>query len=154
MQSLVARLESKGHHTSKDISDLRAHIVSIQSRVDISLVAISKSLVVLHDRIESIAQNQETLKNLVSAPLVLKEVRQETNSRGNSPLTPVMECEELPDSPIETPVRFTFPDITCYETIGAYKQHGTGQTSRAGGTGDFLEWEKVEELIKNWEKHT
>jgi len=153
MQSLVSRLEQRGLHTYRDISDLRGHIVSIQSRIDISLVAISKSLVVLHDRIENIAQSQETLKNLVNAHLEQKEVLPEMNLQGDSQKMPVMESEELPDSQNPTQVRSTSVDITCSETIGPSRLQEIDQELQSDGFMEFLEWEKVEELMNNYQKH-
>jgi len=155
MQSLVARLENKAHLTSKDISGLREHIVSIQYRVDYSLVAMSKSLGVLHDKIESIVSKQETLMNSVNSLLKQKEADQdEMNWHPALRLMPVMESEELPDSPVQILERGTSPDITCSETIGLCKHQLEDQRSPSDGTGDFLEWEKVDELMKNLETLT
>lgn len=149
MQSLVGRLESKGHHTSKDILDLRSHIVSQLYRLDYSLDAISRSLVVLHDQIGTIAANQEIMKNTVSALVLQKAVVQGMNSQEDLQKTPEMELVELPDSPMQTPVRSTSPDITCSETIGPSKDLSPVPMSPLYGTMEIQEWEKVEELMKN-----
>ena len=117
MQSLAARLENGELPISRDISDLRGHVVSQLSRIDISLAAISKSLMVLHDRTELIARKVETIESLVSAQVMQMEVVPETPS----PVILSSDSErDEPESeplPMLTPVRGTSPDITCYETI-------------------------------------
>jgi hypothetical protein len=150
MQSLVMRLENQGLHTSRDTSDLRSHIVSITSRIDFTLDAISRSLTVLHDRIESIAQSQETLRNLV-----LSQVNQchATNSLQSLPLTPVMVEEALPDSPENIQVRSPSPDINCSETIFASSRPFHVQILESDGSMDNLEWENLDELMKNYQSH-
>ena len=68
MQSLVARSAHQERDISKDISSLRDHIVSIQLRVDFSLVAISKSLQVLQTLIGDTARKMEIVESLVRSP--------------------------------------------------------------------------------------
>jgi len=156
MQSLVARLESKELHTSRDISDLRNHIVSQLSRIDISLDAISKSLAVLHDRIESTVAKVETIESSVNSLLPMKAVSKEAplgmNWPGSSSEMPVMVEEELPDSPVRTLVRSTSPDITCSETIGAFSNPNLDLASTSGGFMDSQEWENLDSLMKSYLK--
>jgi len=152
MQSLVARLASKEHPISKDISDLRRHIVSVQLRTDYSLAAMSRALVVLQDQIGSIAQSLETLKSSVSVLQKRMEPDQEEMNWHPALLKrPVMEVEELPDSPMNSQERGTSPDITCSETIGLCKHQLIDQGSPVDGIMELQEWEKVEELMKNYE---
>lgn len=151
MQSLVGRLESRGLDTSRDISDLRGHIVSQLSRIDISLDAISRSLVVLHDRIESTARKMETFESSVNSLLKQKEEAPVMNSQGSSGKTPLMDVEELPDTPITTLVRSTSPDITCYETIGLCKHQKEDPIFLSDGYMESQEWENLEELMKHFQ---
>jgi len=116
MQSLVARLESKELHTSKDISSLSEHIACKLSRVDFSLDAISKSLQVLQTEMYTIAQKMETLENLGRNPK--PEVPPETNLPAGfaQDWSPISETD-LENLLKNIPESGTFPDITCYETI-------------------------------------
>lgn len=153
MQSLVARLENKELHTSRVISDLRDHIVSQQLRIDISLVAMSRSLVVLHDRIESIAPNLEILKSSVNSLILQVKEQAEMNLPLPLVLTPVMDVEELLDSPRNTQERMPSPDIRCCETFGLCRSLSRDLRAVASGTTGDQEWENLDELMKNYQEH-
>jgi hypothetical protein len=153
---LAARLEKEGLLSSKDMYDLRSLFVSSLSRIDLTLAAMSRSLVVVHDRIESTAQKMENMMNMVSALMTQKvqveEPPQETNLGGSSQKQPMMEEEELYDTQKSTQEAGTTPDITCYETTGLCKHHQIESPLWYGGTTVDPEWESLEELMKNYQE--
>jgi len=149
---LVARLENKELHTYRVISDLREHIVSQQSRIDISLVAMSRSLTVLHDRIETIVPNLEILKSSVNSLILQVKEQHEMNSLLPLAVTPLMDVEELLDSPMKTPERTRSPDIRCFETFGLCRNLSHDLRVVADGTSDYQEWENLDVLMKNYQE--
>jgi len=113
---LGKKLENDEEPISRDILDLRNHIVSVQSRVDISLVAMSKSLAVQATAISDIAVKMENIENLVKDQL--QWARTEMNLP--DPLqTPLLSKEEMEwmNGLLETQEPGISPDITCYEII-------------------------------------
>lgn len=151
MQSLVAKLESKEPHTSRDISDLREHIVSQQSRIDISLERISRLLADQQDQIASIAASQVRIENLVIAQQMAKEDLPETPSPKLFGMQlPEADMEAYVNSLIRTPERSCSPDITCYETFGHFNVQFQGQIYHAPGTGDYQEPGSPGELMRSF----
>lgn len=150
MQSLVARLESRELGTCKDISDLRGHIVSQLSRIDISLDAISRSVVVLHDKIETTAAKMENLMSMVSSQKI-EHHHQGKILHVSSQETPPMEEEVLEDSQNPTQEHTTSPDITCLETIGPCKHQLQDPELLWTGCTDCQEWANLEELMSDFQ---
>jgi len=140
MQSLVARLENQGHHTSRDMSSLRSHIVSIQSRIDCSLDVISKTLQVLQTVILDTAQKMDLLQNTVKDLLKEKEVLQGMRSLDDS--LPEWSSEEMAwmNSLFPIPEHGTIPDTTCYETIFPQEDPRNDPISTSGGFGANQGW--------------
>lgn len=140
MQSLVARLENQAHHTSRDMSSLRSHIVSIQSRVDCSLDVISKTLQVLQTAIFDTAAKMDLLQSMVKDLHKEREVLQEMKSLDD--LLPEWNQEELAwmNSLFPIPEHGTIPDITCSETIFQQEGPRNDPTSTSGGFGVNQGW--------------
>jgi hypothetical protein len=154
MQSLVARLENKERNTSKDISCLRDHIVSIQSRVDFSLVAISKSLQVLQTLINGTARRMEIIESLVQS---LRDVK------GDLAEIPLPDCSWSPwskedvdwiNSLMEIQEPGTSADITCSETIFQSGLSKNDPILVQDGIGAGPEWGSPGEPIKSCLKRT
>jgi len=140
MQSLVARLENQARHTSRDMSSLRSHIVSIQSRVDCSLDVISKTLQVLQTAIFDTAAKMDLLQNMVKDLHREKEVLQEMKSLDD--LLPEWNPEEMAwmNSLFPIPEHGTIPDTTCYETIFQQEDPRNDPTSTSDGFGGNQGW--------------
>ena len=124
MQSLAARLENQAHLTSRDTASSIKGVHCVLRRIDLTLESMSKSLVVLHDRIDNIAAKVEIFSNTVER--LKEEHPQEFQPEMKSPVISwsqfVEENEDWLNSLIEDPVLTTSPDIHCYETI--YPQPG------------------------------
>lgn len=150
MQSLVARLESRELGTCKDISDLRGHIVSQLSRIDISLDAISRSVVVLHDKIENTAAKMENLMSMVNSQKI-EHHHQGKILHVSSCNTPEMEKEELEDSQKQIQAHTTSPDITCSEIIGPCKHQLEDRELLWTGCTECQEWASLDELMKDFQ---
>jgi len=149
MQSLVAKLESQGLDTSRDISSLNGHIVSKLSRIDISLDAISRSLQVQQTLIGDIARRVEIIENSVRSqpvPPVVPNPETKLPCDLNSQWT--MDDEDWINSWSHFLEPTISPDITCYETTSFYKGPSNGLRSTASGSGENQGKEKVAKLTK------
>lgn len=151
MQSLAAKSANKEPDISKDISDLRSHIVSIQSRVDISLDAMSRSLGVLHSRIELIASKMVTSESLeISHKALMEQFKMRQLEPSLQPWTE--EDQEWLNSFMNIPELGTIPDITCSETILRRSPPFIDLTFEFNGTMDHPEQVSLAQPMKCTQK--
>lgn len=106
--------------TSRGTSAFEDGVISAMFGISLALGSISRSQEVLLDRIESIALKVEILSKEVTSlqnppppPFEFPVM----NSHESFPLPSDKEIEDWLNTPISSPERGTFPDITCYEML-------------------------------------
>lgn len=138
---LAKKLESQEHLISRDLLCLRENIASKQLRIDISLDAISKSLGVLHQRIESTVERMETIMSLVNVPVggpggISKDLPDNPEMLlPEDLLRPWNEDERAWLNSIwNDPVPTSSIDLSCSETISAMPPPSSDLMLKYGGT--------------------
>lgn len=138
-QSLVKKLENLEHLTSKDSLCSDQGLGLSLRRIDLTLDHISKSLVVLHDRIEIIAGKVATLENMVNVliptrPAIGACVPKETEMLSDEDFQNFFNHPEWSDLLKPIPELGTSPDLTCSETICHFNNQLKEAASPSGGS--------------------
>lgn len=159
MELLARKLDLMEHRISKVMSSGSQGLPSRLASIDVGIDAIWKSLRVLHDKIEIIAQKVETLSKSELVPIlepqgVVPPPCPEMNCTLN---TEVISSDDEPDwfnSLIHTQDVSDFPDITCSETPFLFQNLLNDPASPSNGFTDFQEWANHDMLTRNSLQHT
>jgi len=154
-ESLAEKLEKVELHTCKDSVSLRNVVPSSLRRIDLTLDAIWKSLMVLHNRTEFIAQKVEILQRQVLAlqpPLPEEEppLSPETTLPSNFVTVSSDDEPEWLNSLMLTPEHGITTDILCSETPFQSPHRFIGQSSMSNGFMDPQELASLDELMNSF----
>jgi len=138
---------------SKDMPHSNDGILSMLLSISLAQGRILKGLMVLQDKIELIAANQETLKKEVAS---MKEVDPlpETNLENLSWLPSDLEIKEWMNSPMLPPEPLCSQDLACYETPFPSIDQFLDHQLMSGGTTDLQELANQNERMRNSLKRT
>jgi len=129
---------------SRDTPAFGDAIISSMFGISVALGAISRSQEVMLDKIESIALKVEILQKEVKSMKEELSPVQETPSPTASWLPSNEELREFLNSPLSSPERTCFPDLTCYETPYLSSLPSIDLTFPSDGSTDLLEWENLD----------
>ncbi|AXH75113.1 MAG: hypothetical protein [Acamarivirus nebulais] len=115
--SSAVRSEMEELLISRDTPLFSDGVVSMLFGINLAVGAISKGQEVLLDKIESIAQKVEILSKEVQSMKEQHQVNPVMNLESPSWLPSNSEIKEWLNSPIPSPERMSFPDLTCSETL-------------------------------------
>lgn len=115
--SSAERSEIQELLTSKGTSHFEDGVLSIMFGISSHLGVISRAQEVLLDKIESIALKVETLSKEVQLMKAQPQVSPVMNSEDRSWLPSNSEIQEWLNTPVSSPERISFQDLTCSETL-------------------------------------
>lgn len=118
-------------------------VLSMLFGINLAVGAISRAQEVLLDKIESIVQKVEILSKEVESMRVPLQVA-ETTLEEPSWLPSDLEIREWLNSPIPSPERLSFPDLTCYEMPFPSSPQWNGRTLPLPGSSVHPEWGNLE----------
>lgn len=113
----VEKLVKEELLTSKGTSRFQDALLCSLFALSSATGAITKSLEVLHQKIERIARKMETLEKEVNRPRRSGRSELEMSLQENLPELSMEEIEAWLNSPMPTLAPGTSVDITCYETL-------------------------------------
>lgn len=160
MQLLAERLETQEHLISRDMFSFTSGLNSKLARIDLTLDAISKCLMVLHDKIEHIVVKEEITGNTetvqsppVPAPAVPIIDLTETNSPPSLFQPWTEEDKDWLDSLMNSPEHTTSVDINCYETVLGTPKRLRDPILKYGGTMEHLVQGSPEKRTSGYQVH-
>jgi len=115
--SSAVRSEIQELLISKDTPHFNDGILSMLFGINLAVGAISRAQEVLLDKIESIAQKVEILSKEVHSMKAQPQVSPVMNSEDRSWLPSNSEIQEWLNTPIPSPERTSFPELTCSEML-------------------------------------